>query len=455
LTVQLIGGESTLAEFVENGVELRQITFRVPRLVELDTKIRLRSVAGEGGCVVHIRQSVAADQQERESDCGTLGAHKAKIALPVSNDGDGLALLASLTNAKIGVNFEGMGAQIEVGTHDWRRRERNSVLQRDSEKQTVAEQGGVGCPVCHSTEAMLVGERDRRGQPLKSLLCLRCGLTRVDPLPGPEELRLYYEEMYRLEYKGVLRPKAYHVIRAARAACDRIAWLRPHLPPGGRWLDVGAGSGEFAYLLRRTGFDVTALEPNRGYGEYVRDTLGLTVMRGFLEDLEERSGEFDGLSCFHVLEHHPDPVTALGRMHRLLRPNGLLAVEVPNAAFALVHPQSRFHAAHVVHFHRETLELSVARAGFTTLQLRESSDGGVLWGVFRRSEEPVAIPEIPAEKLAAWREAEERRVPWRYYGDRRVWARTGKRVLKLAAERGMARFYPSPERYLAQVALPE
>lgn len=329
------------------------------------------------------------------------------------------------------------------------------MSKRDQAEKIEALRSCGGCPVCHSADAMVAGERDRRGQPLKSLLCLGCGLLRVDPLPREEELRLYYEQQYRLEYKGVLRPKSHHVIRAARAALDRISWLLPYLPAGGTWLDVGAGSGEFAYLLRRKGLDVQALEPNRGYGEYVRDTLGLPVVQGFLEDLAEKSGEFDGLSCFHMLEHHPDPVAALERMRRLLRPNGVLAVEVPNAAFELVHPNSRFHPAHLVHFNRENLALAAARAGLVAAELRSSSDGGVLWGVFRNASEAVAIPEIPVGTPAAAREAEQRRAAWRYFTNPHVWARTGTRVASLAAERMMAWQRPAPERYLSQLVLPE
>lgn len=322
-------------------------------------------------------------------------------------------------------------------------------------KQPGAKQPG-NCPVCGSSAATSVGEKDRHGRPLKSLFCLGCGLLRVDPLPSEESLRHYYKEQYRLEYKGVLRPKPYHVIRAARAACDRLGWLGRHLPTGrGKWLDVGAGSGEFAYLLQRKGFAVTALEPNRGYGEYVRETLQLPVVHGFLEDLEGRSEEFDGVSSFHMLEHHPDPVEALRRMGRLLRPQGLLAVEVPNATFPWVHPEGRFHPAHLVHFNQANLELAAAKAGFVAVELCTSKDGGVLWGVFRKADGPVPLPSISAERVASWREEEQRRAAWRYYTNPRIWARTGSRLLKLAAERRMGRQFPAPERYLAQVSLPE
>ncbi|BDC50405.1 hypothetical protein F183_A27210 [Bryobacterales bacterium F-183] len=314
------------------------------------------------------------------------------------------------------------------------------------------------CPLCRSSQALLVHDKDRHGRPLRSLFCLNCGLFRVDPLPDDATLRQFYEERYRAEYKGVLRPKPHHVIRAAAAARDRLSWLTPHATRNGQnWLDVGAGSGEFAYLMQRKGFSVTALEPNRGYAEYMQSSLKLSVQVGFLEDLNHRAGEFDGISAFHMLEHHPDPVAALRRMATLLRPAGLLAIEVPNAAFHLVHPSHRFHPAHLVHFHLDNLHLAAAMAGFQPLELRTSSDGGILWGIFRRATEAesIALPVITQEQVQKWRTAELRRTPWRYYANPQIWLRTGRRLLTLATERMQVQTHSVPLTYLTQLPLPD
>lgn len=284
-------------------------------------------------------------------------------------------------------------------------------------------------------------------------MCLGCGLYRTDPLPAAEELREYYRKLYRLEYKGVERPKSHHVLRAARAARDRLRWLRPHLPPGGGgWLEVGAGSGEFAYLMGREGFAVTALEPNAGYAGYLRDTLGLRVREGFLEDLEAAGEGWAGISCFHVLEHHPDPVEALVRMRRLLAPGGVLAVEVPNAAFTAVHPDHRFHEAHLVHFRLESLARAARRAGFGVKECRTSADGGVLWGVFA-AEGWREAAESPAEEVGRYLDEEKRRSAVRYYGSPRVWGRTLERVARLGWERVRTLRFPGSQAYLAAMKL--
>ena len=308
------------------------------------------------------------------------------------------------------------------------------------------------CPLCLSREAGHVSSRDRRGAPLTTVLCLNCGLYRTDPLPAPGEIQRFYEHEYRLAYKGVVRPRAHHVLRAAQAARDRLVWLRAHLAGRRRWLDAGAGSGEFACLLGRMGALVSVLEPNRGYAEYMRKELGLAVREGFLEDLAPGEARFEGIAFFHVIEHHPDPVGALARLRSLLAPDGVLAVETPNAAAAL-HPDKRFHRAHLVHFTLGTLALAAQRAGFAPLECRESSDGGILWGVFTPA--PPA-PAAPCQESAArlW-ERERRRSVRAYYASPAVWQRTAGGLARLAGDRVRGLWVKSPRGYLARLPLPE
>ncbi|MCL4796820.1 MAG: methyltransferase domain-containing protein [Bryobacteraceae bacterium] len=307
------------------------------------------------------------------------------------------------------------------------------------------------CPLCRSPDAAAVSDRDREGHPNVTVLCLRCGLYRTDPMPDQAELTRFYRDLYRLEYKGVIRPKGHHVLRAARAARDRYRWLLPYLSGRRRWLDIGAGSGEFAFLMNRQGHQALALEPNRGYAGYIREALQVPVREGFLDDLGPESEKFDGISCFHVLEHHPNPVAALDRLRGLLAPSGILAVEVPNIEFPYVHPRNRFHKAHLVHFSLTSLALAAQSAGLRPLEHRTSGDGGVLWSVFEPGEvQPVRpLPGVANQAMAS----EKRRSAARYYGSPAVWRRAFLRLTALGTERVRALTMPAPKIYLSRLSL--
>lgn len=271
-------------------------------------------------------------------------------------------------------------------------------------------------------------------------------------MPGEAETREFYRNEYRRLYKGALQPKPHHVLRGARAARDRLQWLAPHLQSVGRWLDVGAGSGEFAFLMRRKGMQVLALEPNLGYAGFVRQSLGIEVQEGFLEDLDPAGGQFDGISLFHVLEHHPDPVGALARLRAMLAPGGILALEVPNAEFDPVHPEKRFHPAHLVAFCRENLEASALAAGLAPAEIRASADGGVLFGVFHAA--GIVRPVRPSPALVSrLLERERSQSRLRYYSSPIVWARTIRRLTCLVAERFNARSAAAPQAFLERFPL--
>jgi 2-polyprenyl-3-methyl-5-hydroxy-6-metoxy-1,4-benzoquinol methylase len=224
------------------------------------------------------------------------------------------------------------------------------------------------CPVCGQFAAVLAGAADRRGRPLRTVACLSCGLFRSDPLPAAEELQRFYESQYRLEYKGVRRPKRKHVYRAAKLAALRRRWLGDALRPGETALDIGCGSGEWLYVLKSSGLSPTGIEIDAHYAEFGRQEYGVDIRTGSLWSVE-MAAAFDILTLFHVLEHLPNPVESLEHVRGWTKDGGLLAIEVPNAASPNQHPAKRFHPAHVVGFTPGSLALAVARSGWLLTHL--------------------------------------------------------------------------------------
>lgn len=133
------------------------------------------------------------------------------------------------------------------------------------------------CNLCASLEAEIVGERDRHGAPLRTVICRSCGLVRTDPMPEAAQIDAYYAREYRESYKGVARPTARRVLRALKVARDRLERLGPHLQGRRRVLDVGASSGEFLQVLRAAGISAAGIEPNEAYSRWARENLGLEI----------------------------------------------------------------------------------------------------------------------------------------------------------------------------------
>lgn len=213
----------------------------------------------------------------------------------------------------------------------------------------------------------LVSETDRHGKPLRTLICMETGLVRNDPVPSDEELTQFYAEDYRIAYKGAAKPRRRQVLRNFRRAAEYVRTFRDVLEPAAHVLDVGAGSGEFAYLMTRLGKTVKGIEPNSAYATYCREALGLDVHTAHLSPDLFPPEQFDLIRLNHVLEHLNDPIAYLQQIAIWLKEPGLLYIEVPNIE-VYCREKSRggmFHYAHIFNFNPWTLRACAGLAGLT------------------------------------------------------------------------------------------
>ncbi|HEY0531431.1 MAG TPA: class I SAM-dependent methyltransferase [Actinoplanes sp.] len=107
---------------------------------------------------------------------------------------------------------------------------------------------------------------------------------------------------------------------------DVDAWMRaarPYLPgPGGRILDLGAGTGRFTLTLARaTGATVVACEPS----EAMRAVCpSRPLVGGSAEGVPFRAGVFDAIWASQMLHHVTDRPAFTANVRRVLKPGGHL-----------------------------------------------------------------------------------------------------------------------------------
>lgn len=252
------------------------------------------------------------------------------------------------------------------------------------------------CNLCGGEAVSELAHRSRSGKPLRTVICQQCGLVWSDPLP--HNPRDFYEDDYRVNYKGTYSPKPKHILRAGQVALSRHRKIEPLLTPSMTILDVGSGGGEFSYLLKTLGHHVKGVEPNKGYAEYSTREYGLDVQIGFIQDHSFHKDSFDLITIWHVLEHTENPGDVLGTLHTLLKPQGTLVIEVPNIEAVCQSPTSTFHEAHIFNFNVVTLEKLAVKMGFTRISHCLSGDGGNITIIARKK--PVHSRDLCEVNLA-------------------------------------------------------
>lgn len=108
-----------------------------------------------------------------------------------------------------------------------------------------------------------------------------------------------------------------------------------------RLLDVGCGDGDFIFMAKAKlkecfGVDVSPLRIERAK-ERSKERPDRDDFHFSKYDVDEglpfSDSFFDVVSCIAVLEHVFNPPNVLDEIHRVLKPNGIFIVEVPNIAW--------------------------------------------------------------------------------------------------------------------------
>ena len=243
------------------------------------------------------------------------------------------------------------------------------------------------CPLCGGTERPVVSTADRHGKPLKTVICLNCGIVANDPIPTDDELAAFYRQDYRIEYKGAAEPRMRQVWRNFRGTEAHMREFRDYYEGRKRCLDLGSGSGEFMYLAGRIGIDCLGVEPNDGYSAYCREKLGLKVLSQTLEESEFPDGSFDLIRLSHVMEHMRDPVRSLKVLKRWLSDDGILYIEVPNIDRDATHKMRGriFHFGHIFNFSPWTMRMTALLAGLEEDEESSKRNAHRTSGFFRKA----------------------------------------------------------------------
>ena len=242
------------------------------------------------------------------------------------------------------------------------------------------------CNLCSGEDFEVIARRDRRGEPLDTGMCTRCGLVCHMEIPTEAEEAEFYAKDYRREYDREETPSSKHVMRAWRRGEQLFRHCAKRLEPGARVFEVGAGLGCTVKHFDLGGFPASGIEPGMRWQEFSQSKLCADVRQGRIEDLEPEPVN-DLVLLVHVIEHFRSPRDALSRVARLLKPGGLLYMECPNLAAPFTNRPRLFHRAHIHNFTPSSLTMLAGDCGFRVVEPQQDESEPVISMMFRYTDE--------------------------------------------------------------------
>jgi len=181
-------------------------------------------------------------------------------------------------------------------------------------------------------------------------------------------------------------------------------------------LDVGCGVGVFLSVAKKRNWNVRGVDASENAAYFAMKHFGIEYS-STLDDFENST--FDAIRISHVLEHVPEPKPFLIKLHGLLKPNGTLAIIIPNREPLCATIINRLRSAfaerpklvgaiypdmHVLGFSTKSLSQLVAPLGFKAIQLFTISMGNATYfpmfydGLLTRT----PIRKIPIKSLVKY-----------------------------------------------------
>jgi SAM-dependent methyltransferase len=194
------------------------------------------------------------------------------------------------------------------------------------------------CPACDAADFQILFSASDRlyhttSEQFQVVECKQCRLMRLSPQPPPGDLERYYPKNYWFTPETSAASRLEEAYRRL-VLLDHVRFVERALRESdarGPLLDVGCGGGLFLRMLRDRGFAGLGIDFSLDAARAAWNSNRAPVVIGSLPEAPLPKGSCAAVTMFHVIEHLHDPRSYLVAARELLRPEGRLIVQAPNA----------------------------------------------------------------------------------------------------------------------------
>ncbi|WP_272151012.1 class I SAM-dependent methyltransferase [Tenacibaculum aiptasiae] len=177
--------------------------------------------------------------------------------------------------------------------------------------------------------------------------------------PVPSNLETYYlseEYISHTDSKKGFIDKIYQLVKNYTLK-KKLKLINSFNTKSKTILDVGAGTGNFLKVCKENNWEIKGVEPS----DKARKIAEEKSIKLHKEITEIKNTSFDVITLWHVLEHIPNLVEYTNQLKKLLKPNGVLIIAVPNYKSYDADYYKEFWAAydvprHLWHFSKNSIQ---------------------------------------------------------------------------------------------------
>jgi SAM-dependent methyltransferase len=233
----------------------------------------------------------------------------------------------------------------------------------------------AACPACAGTdirENLRIRDYSVSGEVFQVWHCMTCHLKFSQDVPDSASITRYYQsEAYvsHTETRKGLVNRLYHAVRSRTLQQKRTLVSKDVLSASPAILDYGCGTGAFLKVMKDAGWTTTGLEPDPLARQNARQIHEIDAEApDRLTSIPDAS--FDVITLWHVLEHVHDLQNTLDHLKRVLKPEGVMYIAVPNHKSSdALHYGGSWAAwdvpRHLYHFSPDAMRTLMQRKGLT------------------------------------------------------------------------------------------
>ena len=193
----------------------------------------------------------------------------------------------------------------------------------------------TNCPVCGSGDiknVLLAKDYTCSNENFVIAECTACTLRFTQDVPEAASIGPYYKSENYISHTNTSRGlinRLYQSVRKRTLKNKRRLIEKQTGINKGCVLDVGSGTGAFVNEMKKSGWQVTGLEPDADARSVCKQVYDIEL-RSIEQLFELAPSSFDAITMWHVLEHVHDLHGYLAQLKSLLKQNGKLFIAVPN-----------------------------------------------------------------------------------------------------------------------------